>query len=127
MPLRIAISADNKNDLDSPVSPHFGRCSCFILVDVEGGEITGVTAVDNPYFGNHVPGQVPAFVHDQGADVMLTGGMGRRAVDFFQQHSIKTVTGASGTVDQAVRQYLAGELHGLELCAESQHHHHCQD
>ena len=124
MPLRIAISADNKNDLDSSVSPHFGRCLCYILVDVERREIKAVTAVDNPYHGNHAPGQVPAFIHSQGADVMLAGGMGHRAVNFFQQYGIEAVTGASGTVRQAVQSYLGGDLQGAEPCAESQHHHH---
>lgn len=121
--MRIAISADNKNGLDSPVNPHFGRCPCYILVDVEGQEVTGVIVVDNPYYGNHAPGQVPAFIHSQGANVMLAGGMGRRAVDFFQQYGIEVATGASGTVRQALQSYLAGELRGVEPCAGSHHHH----
>ena len=122
--MRIAISAENQNGLDSPVSPHFGRCPCYILVDVKGREVTAVTAVDNPYYGKHAPGQVPGFIHSQGADVMLAGGMGRRAVSFFQQYGIEAVTGASGTVRQAMQSYLGGDLRGAEPCAESQHHHH---
>ena len=122
--MRIAISAENQNGLDSPVSPHFGRCPCYILVDVEGQEVTAVTAVDNPYYGNHTPGQVPGFIHSQGANVMLAGGMGRRAVTFFQQYGIQPVTGASGTVRQALQSYLGGDLRDAEPCAESQHHHH---
>jgi predicted Fe-Mo cluster-binding NifX family protein len=122
--MRIAISAENQNGLDSPISPHFGRCPCFILVDVEGQEVKTVTVVDNPFYGNHAPGQVPGFIHGQGANVMLAGGMGRRAVSFFQQYGIEAVTGASGTVRQALQSYLGGELSGVEPCAESQHHHH---
>ena len=125
--MRIAISADDKNALDSPISPHFGRCLCFILVDVEGQEVKSVTAVDNPYYGNHVPGQVPAFIQSQGADVMLTGGMGHRAVSFFEQYNIQPVTGASGTVRQALQSYLGGELYGVKPCAESHEHHHCSE
>jgi predicted Fe-Mo cluster-binding NifX family protein len=121
--MRIAISAENQNGLDSPVSPHFGRCPCFILADVEGQEVKTVTVVDNPYYGNHAPGQVPGFIHSQGANVMLAGGMGRRAVSFFQQYGIEAATGASGTVRQALQGYLGGELRGVEPCAESQHHH----
>jgi predicted Fe-Mo cluster-binding NifX family protein len=125
--MRIAISAENQNGLDSPVSPHFGRCPCYILVDVEGQEVKAVTAVDNPYYGKHTPGQVPGFIHSQEANVMLAGGMGRRAVSFFQQYGIEAVTGASGTARQALQGYLGGKLRGAEPCAESQHHHHPAD
>jgi predicted Fe-Mo cluster-binding NifX family protein len=123
--MRIAISAENKNGLDSLVSPHFGRCPYFILVDVEGQEIKEVVSTDNPYYGNHSPGQVPAFIHSQGADVMLTGGMGGRAVGFFEQYNIEPVTGASGSIRQALQSYLGGELRGVDPCAgEHEHHHH---
>jgi predicted Fe-Mo cluster-binding NifX family protein len=123
--MRIAISADDSNGLDSPIRPHFGRCPYFIFVEVEGQEVKSVTAVDNPYYSNHAPGQVPAFIQSQSADVMLTGGMGHRAVSFFEQYAIQPVTGASGTVRQTLQSYLGGELHGVEPCAESHEHHHC--
>ena len=121
--MRIAISAEQNNGLDSLVSQHFGRCPYFILIDLEGQEVTAVTGIENPYYGNHAPGQVPNLIHSHNANVMLTGGMGRRAVLFFEQFGIQPVTGAAGTVQQALQRYLAGQLHGAEPCAESQHHH----
>jgi predicted Fe-Mo cluster-binding NifX family protein len=125
--MRIAISVDDSNALDSQISAHFGRCPYFILVDVEGQDVEAVSAVENPYYGNHTPGQVPAFIHSQGADVMLAGGMGRRAVSFFQQYGIQAVTGASGNVHHALQSYLGGELRDTQPCAESIDHHHCND
>jgi len=125
--MRVAISVDDSNALDSQISAHFGRCPYFILVDVEGQDVEAVNAVENPYHGNHTPGQVPAFIHSQGADVMLAGGMGRRAVSFFQQYDIQAVTGASGVVRQALQSYLGGELRDAQPCAESHEHHHCND
>lgn len=122
--MRIAVSADNNNGLESVVSPHFGRCPHFILVDVEGQQVREVHAVDNPYFGNHQPGQVPALISSLGANVMLTGGMGGRAIVFFQQYGIEGVTGAYGTVRQSLESYLGGRLCGAAPCAESQEHGH---
>ncbi|RLC61035.1 MAG: dinitrogenase iron-molybdenum cofactor biosynthesis protein [Chloroflexi bacterium] len=122
--MRIAVSADDKNGLDSVVSPHFGRCPCYILVDVEGREVKAVHAVDNPYYGHHSPGQVPGFINDQGVNVMLTGGMGGRAIAFFEQYGIEAVTGAAGTVRRALEQYLGGELRGAAPCRESIEHGH---
>jgi predicted Fe-Mo cluster-binding NifX family protein len=122
--MRIAISTDSDQGLDSPVSPHFGRCPYFVLVDVDGREVSGVQAVPNPYYPAHEPGQVPAFIHSQGAGVMLASGMGGRAVAFFQQYGIRPVTGASGTVRQALTQYLDGQLQGAAPCHESVAHGH---
>jgi predicted Fe-Mo cluster-binding NifX family protein len=122
--MRIAISADNKQGLDSVVSPHFGRCPHYILVDIEDHDVTGIQEVDSPYYGHHQPGQVPAFIHSLGADVMLAGGMGHRAITFFEQFGIEGVTGAYGTVRQSVESYLGGQLRGAAPCKESQEHGH---
>jgi predicted Fe-Mo cluster-binding NifX family protein len=122
--MRIALSADNKNGLDSIVSPHFGRCPHFVVVDLDGHDVQEVLAVDNPYYGNHRPGQVPAFINSLGANVMLTGGMGGRAIQFFQQFGIEGVTGAYGTVRQSLERYLGGQLQGAVPCKESQSHGH---
>jgi predicted Fe-Mo cluster-binding NifX family protein len=67
---------------------------------------------------------VPGFVRDQGAEVMLTGGMGGRALGFFQQHGIQAVTGAAGTARDAVEQFLSGSLRGGGPCPESIEHGH---
>jgi len=122
--MRVAISADNRNGLDSVVSPHFGRCPYYVLIDLNGREVRQVDAVENPYYGQHVPGAVPGFIRSQGVDVMLTGGMGRRAIGFFQQYGIEAVTGAAGTVRHALEQYLDGGLRGAAPCRESIAHRH---
>jgi len=122
--MRVAISADDSNGLDSVVSPHFGRCPYYVLVDLDGREVSRVSAVENPYYGHHQPGQVPGFIQSQGGNVMLAGGMGQRAIGFFQQYDIQAVTGASGTVRHALEQYLGGVLEGAEPCRESIEHAH---
>lgn len=121
---RIAVSADDRAGLDGVVSPHFGRCPCFVLVDVDGCEVQAVEVVDNPFYGRHQPGQVPKFIKSHDADVMLTGGMGRRAIGFFEQYGIHAVTGASGSVRHSLERYLGGALQGAEPCRESIRHAH---
>ena len=122
--MRIAISADDNNGLESVVSPHFGRCPYYVLVDVEGQEVKAVQSVGNPYHSQHAPGQVPGFINRQGVNVMVTGGMGRRAIVFFEQYGIEAVTGASGTVRHALESYLGGQLRGVQPCRESIEHAH---
>ena len=123
MNIRIAISTMENNGLDSTVSGHFGRCAYFTLVEIEDNVIKTAEAIENPYTHSHAPGQIPEFIQRQGARVMLTGGMGRRAVSFFEQYGIEVATGATGTVQQAIQAYLEGRLRGASPCAESQRHH----
>jgi len=125
--MRVAISADDGNGLDSVVSPHFGRCPYFVLVDLDGHEVKTVNAVPNPYYGNHRPGQVPALINSYGVDVMLTGGMGHRAITFFGEFGIQPVTGAAGTVRRSLEGYLGGALQGAAPCRESVQHAHEHD
>ena len=120
--MRVAVSADDTNGLDSVVSPHFGRCPYYVFVDLEGQEVLQVSAEANPFYDQHAPGQVPTFIHQQGVDVMLTGGMGGRAIGFFEQFGVLPVTGASGTVRHALEQFLGGQLQGAEPCRESSEH-----
>jgi predicted Fe-Mo cluster-binding NifX family protein len=70
---------------------------------------------------------VPAFIDSQGATVMLTGGMGHRAILFFDEFGIQPVTGAAGTVRQSLERYLGGALQGAAPCRESVEHAHGQD
>lgn len=120
--MRIAISAETNNGLESVVSHHFGRCPYFVLVNVEDQEVQDVQVIDNPYYEHHQPGMVPGFIHSQGAEVMISGGMGRRAIDFFEQFGIQTATGGSGTVSVALESYLNGDLTGAEPCRDGGRH-----
>ena len=52
----------------------------------------------------------------QGVKVMIAGGMGGRAIQFFQQFGIEPITGATGTVSEALDLYLSGRLKGFSTC-----------
>lgn len=125
--MRIAVSAETNQGLDSKVAHHFGRCPFFALVEVENDKIQSVNVIDNPFFAAHEPGQVPGFINEQKVDVMLSGGMGGRAIQFFSQFGIEPATGAAGTVENAVNCYLEGKITGASSCAESEAHGHGHD
>ncbi len=122
--MKIAVTAESNNGLESTVAQHFGHAPYFMLVDVENGEVTATQGVANPFAERHEPGQIPGFVKEQNADVILSGGMGGRAIQFFEQAGIKAATGASGTVRQALENYLGGNLTEAAPCAESVEHGH---
>lgn len=122
--MRIAVSVENNIGLESIVAHHFGRCPYFALVEVDQDQIQSVSIIENPFYASHQPGQVPGFIKEQNAEVMLSGGMGGRAIQFFSQFGIETATGASGTVEDTVTRFLDGKLKGASSCAESIEHGH---
>ena len=63
---------------------HFGHCEQFALVEVdsESGAIVHTETLQAP---PHEPGALPRYLHENGADVIIAGGMGRRAQMLFRQ------------------------------------------
>jgi len=122
--MKIAVTAESNNGLESLVAQHFGHAPFFIMVDMENGEVTATQAVANPFAEAHQPGQIPGFIHEQKANVILSGGMGGRAIEFFEQLGVHAATGANGTVRQALENYLGGKLKEAAPCDESVAHGH---
>jgi len=120
--MRIAITSESTAGLESPVSYHFGRCPYYTIVEVEDGQVTKGLVVPNTGAAGHSAGELPALIKQYGVNVLLTGGMGRRAVDFFTQYGIEVVTGAKGTVRDALDLYFSGQLRGYSPCEKSKEH-----
>lgn len=119
--MKIAVTAETNQGLEAPVAGHFGHAPYFTFVDAVDGRLTSIEAVANPFATGHQPGQIPAYIHAQGADAIISGGMGGRAVQFFNEFGVAVATGASGTVGQSVEAFLAGQLGGDATCAGHDH------
>jgi predicted Fe-Mo cluster-binding NifX family protein len=106
--------------VDGKLALHFGHCREFAFVETQESEdgqqtITGVETAEPP---PHAPGVLPAWLAEQGATVIIAGGMGRRAQGLFAQHDIEVVVGApSESPEELVKQYIAGTLEtGGNIC-----------
>ncbi len=107
--MRFAISTEGDF-----VSPHFGRCPSFTIVEIENKSIVKKEVFDNP---GHHPGYLPEFLHQKGADCIICGGMGQRAVTLFKELGIDVVVGVSGKISEVIDRLVKGELQpGESLC-----------
>jgi predicted Fe-Mo cluster-binding NifX family protein len=89
---------------------HFGHCSKFIVFDVdrEQATITARQEMDPP---PHEPGVLPRWLHEQGVDVVISGGMGMRARRLFERNDIEVVVGAPAEpIDRLIKNWLNGTL-----------------
>jgi len=76
---------------DGKLDGHFGHCKQFAMVEVEEKEITGITYLDAP---PHQPGLLPPWLADRGANDIIAGGMGQRAINLFNERGINVFVGA---------------------------------
>ena len=108
--MRIAVPT-----VDGKLCMHFGHCQQFTLIDVEDEEIKNVEAATPP---PHAPGVLPAWLHEQGANIIIASGMGMRAQNLFTQNDIEVVVGAPVLEpEELVKQYVGGTLEtGDNVC-----------
>jgi predicted Fe-Mo cluster-binding NifX family protein len=106
--LKVAVSSTGPT-LDSPVSPRFGRCPYYLIVDTG---TMGFEALPNTNMNAPSGAGIAAAQEVAGKEVeaVLTGRFGPNAYHVLSQVGIKMVTGAAGTVRQAVDAYKGGSL-----------------
>jgi predicted Fe-Mo cluster-binding NifX family protein len=104
-------------------STHFGGAEAFALYSVDEAtrEVSQRQDVTPPEHGR---GVFPMWLRQQGATVILAGGMGPRASNILAQHGIAVMLGVAGEdPDTVVQDFLAGTLETTgELCHEHSFH-----
>ena len=111
---------------EGKLTTHFGHCQQFAILDVENKEIVKKDFLTPP---PHEPGVLPQWLHELGANVIIAGGMGQRAVMLFNQAGIEVITGAPAA-DPAilVMDYLNNSLEAGDNACDSDHEdHECQN
>ena len=103
---------------------HFGGCTHFALVeaDPEHRTILSTRTLEAP---PHAPGVFPRWLLGLGVNAVITGGIGRRALELFAEQGIAVRTGPpESSVEDLVVSYMSGALTGApEGCASHGHHH----
>ena len=89
---------------DGKLDGHFGHCKQFAMVEVVDKDIKAVNYLDAP---PHQPGLLPPWLADRGANDIIAGGMGQRAIDLFNEQGINVFVGAPAlTPEELVNGFL---------------------
>ncbi len=104
--MRIAVPS-YEGGLDDYVCEHFGRAKTFTIYDTDTGKVE-IVSNTSEHFGG--VGKPPELLRRFGVDVVVCSGMGARAIAMFRSFGIRVFMGASGTVRDAIEQFLAGRL-----------------
>ena len=117
--IRIAFACNNKNGLDANIAKHFGRCKYFIIVDLVEGEVKNCSAIENPYFNNHESGLIPDFIKSKSVNVVISGGIGKKALEKFEKYEIKAKAGLIGKVSGALDLYNQNKLFDFSVSSKN--------
>ena len=102
---------------DGKLSAHFGHCEKFALVEIDMDKKT-ILSTELLTPPAHEPGVLPRWTAEQGANLIIAGGMGMRAKDMFEERGVKVMVGApSETTEAIATAYLNGSLEtGANVC-----------
>lgn len=107
--MRVAISA-SENSLDASVDPRFGRCAFLLVVESETMEIVGGGRNEFAAAAGGAGTQTAQQVAQLKADAVLTGNVGPNAYNVLKAAGVRTFTGVSGPVRQALQDLQQGKL-----------------
>jgi predicted DNA-binding protein (UPF0251 family)/predicted Fe-Mo cluster-binding NifX family protein len=111
---KVAFPTSDRNHVDQ----HFGHTNEFCIYTVKDNEVKDVSFVTPP---PHKPAVLPLFLRDLEVDVIITGGMGQRAVELFKHNGIDVILGAQGKIARNLEDYFDGEL--LSTVSPCEHNH----
>jgi predicted Fe-Mo cluster-binding NifX family protein len=87
---------------------HFGHCEFYAIFVVEEGNIISEELVKAP---PHEPGLLPRWLAERGVTDVIAGGMGRKAIDIFNENNVNVFVGAPKQVPATlVKQFLDNSL-----------------
>ncbi len=107
------------------VCEHFGHCEGFTLVEIQESKVKEQKYIENP---GHKPGFLPVFLHDKNVDTIISGGMGKGAIDIFKEKNINVITGASGDINLLIEDFINGKVESSNsICNKHEHEGNCEN
>ncbi|MHB1274765.1 MAG: NifB/NifX family molybdenum-iron cluster-binding protein [Candidatus Humimicrobiaceae bacterium] len=106
--MKIAITSTGTS-LDSNVDPRFGRCPYFIIYDIDNDTFEAIENASRQAMGG-AGIQAGQLIASKNVEAVFTGNFGPNAFRVLQTAKIKTYSGVSGTVREAIEKYKNGQL-----------------
>ncbi|HDD46103.1 MAG TPA: hypothetical protein ENG42_01385 [Candidatus Aenigmarchaeota archaeon] len=109
--MKVAVSSMGSG-LNSQVSPVFGRCPYFVIVDIEGKEIRSEKSIENAAMMQSGGAGIMAaqLVANENVGAVISVAIGPRAFAVLQQLGIKIFTAVPGTVEENVKMMIENKL-----------------
>lgn len=95
--------------MDSPIDPRFGRCAYFMIIDTDTMQHNAIEN-DAARASGGAGIRAAQTVASANVEAVITGSVGPNAHPALQSSGIKIMTGATGTVRDAIQKMKQGQL-----------------
>jgi len=103
------------------INQHFGRSREFVVVDVKDGTINDQKIVSADQLQHNHEG-LAGLMRSENVNVVITGGIGAKALIALEESGLKVISGASGSIEEVVSSFVRGELDASKVAACCNHH-----
>jgi predicted Fe-Mo cluster-binding NifX family protein len=107
--MKVAVTASGQ-EINGPVDPRFGRAPYIIIVDSETMEYEALDNQKNVQAFKGAGIQAATIISQKGVEVLMTGYCGPNAFKTLEAGGVKVVQDVSGTVVEAVKALVAGDV-----------------
>lgn len=109
--MKICVPTTGNKGLEEKVYEHFGSAPFFTVVETDTG---AVEVIDNQN-QHHSHGSCHPMLSltGRGIDAVVTGGMGRRAIEMLNEGNVKVYQATGDTVSRIVKEYQNRKLKEL--------------
>jgi len=125
--MKVGVVLQDENGIHGDVCAHFGQCRYFFLADIDQKKKKIIATRIVPNTAQHGGGGCVAVdeILKYGVTHVIAGGMGMGAQQKFKQAGVM-VFGYSGSVKDALDEFMNNALGGLDACREHGHGSDCR-
>lgn len=105
--MRLCIPSETKGGLEDQIGYHFGRVQNYTIYNDDTQEVTIIPNTSSHMGGTKLPAEL---LQEHNIDVMLCGGIGRRAIQLFEQFGIEIYVGGQGMIKDVIDQFKNNKL-----------------
>lgn len=105
------------------INQHFGRSESFAIITLAEDKIVDIHEVSASSLA-HNHGGLANLLLSSDVSLVITGGIGGGMVTALQEQGLKVIRGASGKIEDVIKDYLSGKLEDVENCCDHHGEHH---
>ncbi|WP_406659901.1 NifB/NifX family molybdenum-iron cluster-binding protein [Methanolobus sp. ZRKC3] len=105
--MKVSVPSMGSSGLEDTVCQHFGTSPYYTVFDTE---TEAVVVIENTSDHKGGVGHPPELISKAGVNVMLCGGLGKKAVQMLQELGIDVFVGASGSVKDTIDAWQSEKL-----------------